>query len=174
VEFGQPRYGWLPIKIAAGKQAIAFRASDLDCPFPRILGWLEKLIKGEHGRMKAADLAVFSRKALRAWLWKLYPAYVWRSEPQATPSIVQGYERVEGVLETPDPHRTPFYLFDIDAEYDDWTFSQRADYIADLLRKTSTTRRGLISATSGRRSLRLCYSRTSRIGHFGGQAVRVG
>lgn len=231
VEFGRPNHGWLPIKIAAGNQEIAFRASDLDCPFPRILGWLEKLVEGEEGRivadlegseaesfsfatddpararvvaslsgnlapdenrkvcldievdrclfartfyaslrayaesplfdftrwaaipmqedlarrgfaMAAAELAAFSRAALRQWLWKLYPAYLDDSAPGETQSIVQGYERLEGVVETPDPHRTPFHLFEIALEYDGWGVSRRTDYIAELLRENINDSQG--------------------------------
>ncbi len=54
-EFGRPDAGWLPILIAAGNQEIAFRASHVYCPFPDILGWLEKLIGGDYGRI-VADL----------------------------------------------------------------------------------------------------------------------
>ena len=53
VEFGKPEYGWLPIVIAAGQQKIAFRANEIDCPFPRLLGWLERLVDDKYGRVVA-------------------------------------------------------------------------------------------------------------------------
>jgi hypothetical protein len=176
----------------ATRKSPSRRATSI-CPFPRILGWLEKLVEGEDGRIvadlegseavflfrngrscpcsrrrlaigkpgagrvsegvspststdacspapftpacaptpkacsstlpdgppkdlarrgfaiAAADLATFSGPALRA---KLYPAYLDHPATGATQSIVKGYKRVEGeVVDSPDPHRTPFHLF---------------------------------------------------------------
>lgn len=227
VEFGEPEHSWLPILIAAGQQKIVFRANEIDCPFSRLLGWLERLVDGQYGRVvadlegshveffsfatgdpsrarivvsvsgnqaanephtmsldieidkrlfartfyaslrayaesplfdfaqwaaipmhedlarrgfgtSAAELASFGAAALNAWLWRLYPAYFDGAPAKETTNVavVQGIERVEGqIVEAPAPHRTPYYEFEIEPEYDGWDFARRVEYLSELLQE---------------------------------------
>lgn len=51
VSYNLPKYGWLPIKIRAGRRSIEIHASAVFDPLPHRIRWLEKIADGEAARM---------------------------------------------------------------------------------------------------------------------------